>query len=124
MDSHMALKTQALATKRRPLTHCAHYYYNRTCNLGAECQFVHAVFVDPDAKDHQRAPVPAQLGRGRGGDAPSPKKNAAAARARKPAASNAIAAAAPRSRADLSTGSLPTPDRSLRSGSGSARSLE
>jgi hypothetical protein len=63
MDSHMALKTKAVATKRRPLTHCAHYYFNRTCNLGADCQFVHAVFIDPTAKDHARAPLPAQLGR-------------------------------------------------------------
>jgi hypothetical protein len=65
MDSDMALKTKALASKRRPLSHCAHYYFNRTCNLGAECQFVHAVFIDPSAKDHQRAPVPSQLGEGR-----------------------------------------------------------
>ena len=63
MESQMALKTKALATKRRPLSHCAHYYFNRTCNLGADCQFIHAVFIDPNAKDHARAPVPAQLGR-------------------------------------------------------------
>ena len=62
MDSSLVLKTKALAM-RRPLSHCAHYYFNRTCNLGAECQFIHAVFVDPTAKDHQRAPAPAHLGR-------------------------------------------------------------
>jgi hypothetical protein len=65
MDSDMALKTKALVSKRRPLSHCAHYYFNRTCNLGAECQFIHAVFIDPTAKDFQRAPVPSQLGEGR-----------------------------------------------------------
>jgi len=65
MDSSMVLKTKALQSKRRPLSHCAHYYFNRACNLGAECQFVHAVFIDPTAKDHQRAPVPSQLGEGR-----------------------------------------------------------
>jgi len=63
MDSQMALKTKALTSKRRPLSHCAHYYFNRTCHLGADCQFIHAVFIDPNAKDHARAPVPAQLGR-------------------------------------------------------------
>ena len=62
MDSSLVLKTKALAM-RRPLSHCAHYYFNRTCNLGAECQFIHAVFVDPTATMHQRAPAPAQLGR-------------------------------------------------------------
>jgi len=65
MDADMALKTRALTSKRRPLSHCAHYYFNRTCNLGAECQFIHAIFIDPTAKDHQRAPVPSQLGEGR-----------------------------------------------------------
>ena len=65
MDSNMVLRTRALAAKRRPLTHCAHYYFNRTCNLGAQCQFIHAVFIDPSAKDGQRAPVPSQLGEGR-----------------------------------------------------------
>jgi hypothetical protein len=65
MDADMVLKTKALQAKRRPLSHCAHYYFNRTCNLGTECQFIHAVFIDPTAKDHQRAPVPSQLGEGR-----------------------------------------------------------
>ena len=65
MDSDMVLRTKALVSKRRPLSHCAHYYFNRTCNLGAECQFIHAVFIDPAAKDHQRAPVPSVLGEGR-----------------------------------------------------------
>jgi len=63
MDSQLALKTKALASHRRPLSHCAHYYFNRTCNLGPECRFIHAVFIDPKAKEHQRAPAPAQLGR-------------------------------------------------------------
>lgn len=63
MDSQLALKTKALQSHRRPLSHCAHYYFNRTCNLGPECRFIHAVFIDPNAKEHQRAPAPAQLGR-------------------------------------------------------------
>lgn len=65
MDSHMTLMTKALDSKRRPLSHCAHFYFNRACNLGADCQFIHAVFIDPTAKPHQRAPVPSQLGEGR-----------------------------------------------------------
>jgi len=63
MDAQLALKTKALQSHRRPLSHCAHYYFNRTCNLGSECRFIHAVFIDPKAKEHQRAPAPAQLGR-------------------------------------------------------------
>jgi len=60
---HLVLKTRALQAKRRPLSHCAHYYFNRACNLGAECQFVHAVFIDPAARAFQLAPAPIQLGR-------------------------------------------------------------
>jgi uncharacterized coiled-coil protein SlyX len=56
-EPHTLLKTRALASSRRPLSHCAHYHFNRTCNLGHECRFVHAVFVDPNAKEHQRAPI-------------------------------------------------------------------
>lgn len=65
MDSDMVLKTRALTSHRRPLSHCAHYYFNRTCNLGSDCQFIHAIFIDPTAKPFQRAPVPSQLGEGR-----------------------------------------------------------
>jgi hypothetical protein len=65
MNSELVLKTKALTSQRRPLSHCAHYYFNRTCNMGPDCQFVHAVFIDPTAKLHQRAPVPSQLGEGR-----------------------------------------------------------
>jgi hypothetical protein len=65
MDSGLVLKTKALESTRRPLSHCAHYYFNRTCNLGSDCHFIHAVFIDPTAKQHQRAPVPSQLGEGR-----------------------------------------------------------
>jgi hypothetical protein len=64
MDSSCVLVTKALSSKRRPLTHCAHYYFNRQCNLGADCRFVHAVFIDPNASFRRRAPAPVQLGRG------------------------------------------------------------
>lgn len=55
------LKTNALNSTRRPLSHCAHYYYNRACNRGPSCNFIHAVYIDPTARDHQRAPVPSQI---------------------------------------------------------------
>jgi hypothetical protein len=63
ISSQLCLKTRALESSRRPLSHCAHYYFNRTCNLGSDCQFIHAIYVDAAAADFQRAPVPSQLGR-------------------------------------------------------------
>jgi hypothetical protein len=63
MDSGSLLVTKALESNRRPLTHCAHYYLNRRCNLGPDCRFVHAVFVNENARPRQRAPAPVQLGR-------------------------------------------------------------
>jgi hypothetical protein len=47
VDSSYVLVTRALASKRRPLTHCAHYYLNRQCNMGSECRFVHVVRIVP-----------------------------------------------------------------------------
>jgi hypothetical protein len=70
MDSGCVLITGALASSRRPLAHCAHYYLNRQCNLGARCRFIHAVYIDPAANGKRRAPAPVQLGRPMG---PRPK---------------------------------------------------
>jgi hypothetical protein len=42
----------------RPLSHCAHYYFNRICNRGEQCSFIHAVNIDTNAEDGQRAPAP------------------------------------------------------------------
>ena len=40
-----------------PLSHCAHYYFNRMCNRGECCNFIHAVHVDPNVQgDFKRAP--------------------------------------------------------------------
>jgi hypothetical protein len=33
------------------------------CDLGPECRFIHAVFIDPNAPNHKRAPPPQQLQR-------------------------------------------------------------
>ncbi|KAK7196957.1 hypothetical protein NESM_000638600 [Novymonas esmeraldas] len=41
------------------LSHCAHYYFNRMCNRGERCNFIHAVHVDPNVQgDFKRAPAP------------------------------------------------------------------
>jgi len=40
--------------------HCAHYHFNRICNRGEKCHFIHAVYVDPNAADLQKAPPPRQ----------------------------------------------------------------
>jgi hypothetical protein len=39
-------------------SHCAHYHYNRICNRGETCSFIHCVHVDPTASDLQKAPAP------------------------------------------------------------------
>ena len=57
IPSECCLRTRANVAHHRQLSHCAHYYYNRTCHLGDQCQFVHAVYVDPAATRHQRAPA-------------------------------------------------------------------
>jgi hypothetical protein len=66
IDTGLMLRTHALSAPRRPLSHCAHYYFNRECNLGCECRFVHAVFIDSATRPCRlrRAPAPFQLGRG------------------------------------------------------------
>lgn len=39
------------------LSHCAHYHFNRMCNRGERCNFIHAVHVDPNVPgDFKRAP--------------------------------------------------------------------
>jgi len=47
--SECLLKTKALEAQRHVLTHCAHYYFNRICNRGDDCCFVHAISV-PDIR--------------------------------------------------------------------------
>ncbi|RNF11234.1 zinc finger protein family memeber [Trypanosoma rangeli] len=42
----------------RSLSHCAHYYCDRICNRGKNCDFIHAVYVDPNvASDFKRPPA-------------------------------------------------------------------
>jgi len=43
-----------------PASHCAHYHFNRICNRGEKCHFIHALYVDPNAADLQKAPPPKQ----------------------------------------------------------------
>ncbi|KAH9589391.1 hypothetical protein LSM04_007978 [Trypanosoma melophagium] len=41
-----------------PLSHCVHFYCNRMCNRGENCNFIHAIYVDPTiTRDFQRAPA-------------------------------------------------------------------
>jgi hypothetical protein len=47
VPSHLALKTRALQSSRRVISHCAHYYFNRVCNRGSECYFIHAISLVP-----------------------------------------------------------------------------
>lgn len=66
IPSHLVLATRGAkeaGTRTEPLSHCAHYYFNRMCNRGDACNFVHAVYVDTNAKDFQRAPPRAGAGR-------------------------------------------------------------
>lgn len=42
----------------RPLSHCAHYYFNRVCNRGELCSFIHSVNIDSSAEEGQRASAP------------------------------------------------------------------
>ena len=60
IPSEAMLVTRATETRRR-LTHCAHYYFNRSCRMGAQCGFVHAVYVDDEAKLYQLAPGPSEM---------------------------------------------------------------
>ncbi|ESS66145.1 hypothetical protein TCDM_05272 [Trypanosoma cruzi Dm28c] len=42
----------------RRLSHCVHYYCNRMCNRGENCNFIHAVYVDPNVEgDFKRPPA-------------------------------------------------------------------
>jgi hypothetical protein len=65
IETRFLLRTRALRVARGALNHCAHYYLSRQCNLGEECSFVHAVFVDPEAPPRRLrlAPTPMELGR-------------------------------------------------------------
>lgn len=41
------------------LSHCAHYYFNRACNRGANCAFVHILHVDATASLDKMKRAPA-----------------------------------------------------------------
>jgi hypothetical protein len=58
VPSEMILKTRGAENRNsgKPVSHCAHYFYNRMCNRGERCSFLHCLFIDPTAADFQRAP--------------------------------------------------------------------
>lgn len=54
------LVTKALDTPHRLYNHCAHYYFNGVCDLGAGCSFIHMVFVEAKASPAApKTPTPA-----------------------------------------------------------------
>jgi hypothetical protein len=62
MNVCMLLETEGLRKSHRHPTHCAHYFFNRMCIVGHRCRFIHAVYIDPNAQDHQIAPRPVEIG--------------------------------------------------------------
>ena len=53
------IKTRVHLFGRRTPSVCAHYFYNRYCSLGAACNFVHFVYVDPAVATNRCAFAPA-----------------------------------------------------------------
>jgi hypothetical protein len=65
IPSELVLATRGAVARHHhggQLSHCAHYYFNRMCNRGDRCNFIHAVYIDPSATDFQRAPPRAGAG--------------------------------------------------------------
>lgn len=64
VDSERVLLTRGSLMRKEhtgPLSHCAHYYFNRMCNRGERCNFIHAIVIDSNASDLQRAPAPTTI---------------------------------------------------------------
>jgi hypothetical protein len=60
--------TRRLPLDYAPLAHCAHYHYNRRCNRGSQCGFVHAVrLANAEPQLINIAPPVTPAGRGRRG---------------------------------------------------------
>lgn len=57
-----SLDAVADSTECASLSHCAHYFFNRMCNRGKTCRYMHAVHVDPSAPSGEWAPLPAAVG--------------------------------------------------------------
>jgi len=59
VPSELILKTRGAENRHSGKgcnSHCAHYYYNRMCNRGERCSFLHCLYIDPNAGEFQRAP--------------------------------------------------------------------
>lgn len=59
LPSEYVLVTKGATTRHEhqgTLSYCAHYFFNRMCNRGDRCNFIHAALVDPTATEFQRAP--------------------------------------------------------------------
>lgn len=54
IPSSRVILTKALqrsATATTPLSHCAHFHFNRMCHRGQECTFVHAAYIRGDREE-------------------------------------------------------------------------
>ncbi|CUF39474.1 Hypothetical protein, putative [Bodo saltans] len=66
------VERQAILTTRgslaavagQELSQCAHFYFNRMCNRGKNCLYIHVAHIDPEAADKQLAPTPDAIGPG------------------------------------------------------------
>lgn len=50
------------AAPGQELSQCAHFYFNRMCNRGKNCLYIHAACIDPNAAVKQLAPTPEAIG--------------------------------------------------------------
>lgn len=58
VPSERILLTRGATGKKGRMSRCAHYYFNRMCNRGAQCNFIHVAHIDPTAGEWQKAPAP------------------------------------------------------------------
>eukprot|EP01084_Bolivina_argentea_P063023 115129_1 len=96
VPSEMVIVTRGALQRhsgKGPLSHCAHYFYNRMCNRGDRCGFLHCAFIDENASDFQRAPP--RAGASNSTAQPHAHKAATAAAPAAPAMHHQPAAAAP-----------------------------
>jgi hypothetical protein len=55
-ERHHLLHTKALDKVRRMYHHCAHFYLKGVCDLGDQCTFIHAAFLEPTSVSIARQP--------------------------------------------------------------------
>jgi hypothetical protein len=58
----LATRGSLAAVAGQELSQCAHFYFNRMCNRGKNCLYIHVAHIDPAAADRQLAPTPDAIG--------------------------------------------------------------